>query len=66
LNLFRDYPKTDDDFWGFATPLVNREAFGYLLLTRQTTDSIKSASFAIKIETDDSDFNADVDASASR
>jgi len=40
---FPDYPKTDNNFLGFATLLVNREVFGHLLLTRQAKDSIKNA-----------------------
>jgi len=42
---FPNYPKTDDNFWCFATLLVNREVFGHLLLTRQTKNFIKGALF---------------------
>ena len=48
-SVFRIDPKTDNNFWCFATLLVNREVFGHLLLTRQTTNLSKAFSLAIKI-----------------
>jgi hypothetical protein len=42
---FLEDPKTDNNFWCFATLHVNREVFGYLLLTRQTKKCIKGAPF---------------------